>query len=51
MQDFLVEGGPENVWGSDCSRVERNFTVGQSPKIWGNFSKYALKLKKNFEKY
>ena len=48
MQDFSVEGGPQHVWGgSDFSRVERNFTIGQSPKIWGNFQKYALKLIKN----
>ena len=45
MQDFSVEGGPQNVWGeSDFSRVERIFTIGQSPKIWGNFSKICIKL-------
>ena len=44
MQDFSVEGGPQNVWGwSDFSRVERNFTTGQSPKIWGHFSKIRIK--------
>ena len=26
-----------NVLGSDFSRVERNFTIGQSPNIWSNF--------------
>ena len=51
MQAFSVEGGPQNVWGSDFSRVERNFTIGQSPKIWGNFSKIWLKINKNFDKY
>ena len=44
MQDFSVDGVPPNVWGSDFSRVERNFTIGQIPKIWGDFSKFALKL-------
>ena len=40
MQDFSVEGGAQNVWGgSDFSRVERNFTIGQIPKILGNFFK------------
>ena len=34
MQDFSVEGGPQNVWGgSDLATVERIFTIGQSPKI------------------
>ena len=33
--------------GSDFSRVERNFTIGQSPKIWGNFSKISIKINKN----
>ena len=35
--------------GSDFSRVEPNFTIGQSPKIWGNFSKIGIKINKNFE--
>ena len=30
--------------GSDFSSVERNFTIGQSPKIWGNFSKIFLNM-------
>ena len=37
--------------GSDFSRVERNFTFGQSPKIWGNFSKICIKINKNLENY
>ena len=50
MQDFSVEGGPQNVWGgSDFSRVERNFTIGQSPKIRGNFSKICIKIKKKLK--
>ena len=51
MQDFSVEGGPQNVWGSDFSRVERNFTIGQSPKIWGNLSKICIKINKKLKKY
>ena len=43
MQDFSVEGGPPNVWGSDFSRVGTKFFIGQIHKIWGNFQKYALK--------
>ena len=52
MQDFTVEGGPQNVWGgSDFSRVERNFNIGQSHKIWGNFSKIGIKITKNLKNY
>ena len=29
---------------------ERNFTIGQSPKIWGNFSKMCSKINKNVKK-
>ena len=50
MLDFSVEGGPQNVWGSDFSRVELNFTIGQSPKIFGNFSKICIKINKNQSK-
>ena len=50
MQDFSVEGGPQNVWGgSDFSRVERNFTIGQSPKNRGNFSKICIKINKKLK--
>ena len=48
MQDFFQRGGPQNVWGSDFSRVERNFTIGQSPKIWGN-SKICIKINKKLK--
>ena len=51
MQDFSVEGGPENVGGSNFSRVERNFAIGLSPKIWHNFSKICIKINKKLEKY
>ena len=29
---------------SDFRGSKRNFTIGQSPKIGGNFQKYVLKL-------
>ena len=35
--------------GPDFSRVERNFTIGQIPKIWGNFSKIGIKINKNVQ--
>ena len=44
MLDFSVEGGPPNGWGLDFGGSNRKFTIGQSPKIWGNFSKICLKL-------
>ena len=44
MQDFPVEGGPPKVWGSDFSRVERNFTIAKALKFGGIFQKYALNL-------
>ena len=47
MQDFGVEGVRQMIEGSDFSRVERNFTIGQSPKIWGNFSNIRIKINKN----
>ena len=37
--------------GSDFSRVERNYTIGQSPKIWGNFSKICIKINKKLKNY
>ena len=37
--------------GSDFSRVERNFTIRQSLKIWGNFSKIVIKINKNLQNY
>ena len=52
MPDFSVEGGPQNVLGgSDFSRVERILTIGQSPKIRGNFSKICIKINKKLKKY
>ena len=48
---FRLRWGPQNVWGSYFSRVERNFAIGQSPKIWGNFSKIGIKINKNLQNY
>ena len=35
--------------GSDFSRVKQNFIIGQSPKIWGNFSKIFIKINKKLK--
>ena len=44
---FFGWGGARQMFGeSDFSRVERNFTIGQSPKIWGNYSKIRIKINK-----
>ena len=32
--------------GSDFRGSEQNITIGQSPKIWGNFSKICIEIKK-----
>ena len=37
--------------GSAFLRVERNFTIGQSPKICGNFSNNGIKINKNLQNY
>ena len=44
MQNFSVDGVPQNVWGVRLFECETEFTIGQSPKIWGNFSKIGIKL-------
>ena len=49
MQDFSVEGVRQMLRGSDFSRVERNFTIEKSPKIWGNFLKICIKINKNLK--
>ena len=37
--------------GSDFRGSERNFTIGQSPKIYGNFLKICIKINmRKFEK-
>ena len=49
MQDFSVEGVHKMFGGSDFWRVERIFTIGQSPKIWGKFSKICIKINKKLK--
>ena len=52
MQDFSVEGGPENVWwGVRIFDGGTKFTIGQSPKFWGNFSKICIKINKKLKTY
>ena len=48
---FRLRGVHKMFGGSDFSRVERNFLIGQSPKIWGNFSKSCIKINKNLHNY
>ena len=38
-EDFSVDGVYNMFVGSQFQGPEQNFTVGQSPKIWGNFFK------------
>ena len=51
MQEFRVEGLRQMFWGSDFSRVERNFINGESPKICCNFSKVSIKINKKLKNY
>ena len=37
------------VWGFDFLGSERNSIIGQSPKIYGNFSKICIKINKNLK--
>ena len=37
------------LWGSDFLESERTITIGQSQKIWGNFSKNGMKINKNLK--
>ena len=48
---FRLRGVHKIFGGSDFLRVERNFTIGQIPKIWGNFSKICIKFNKNLPNY
>ena len=43
--------GSTKSLGSDFRGSERNFTIGQSPKIRGNFSKICIKINKNVNTY
>ena len=44
-------GSTKCLGGSDFSMVERIFTIGQSPKICGNFSKICIKINKKLKEY
>ena len=48
MQDFSVEGGPENVWGGPIFQGWNEILLlGKALKFGVIFQKYALKLIKN----
>ena len=48
MQDFSVDGGPQNVWGGPIFRVWKEILLlGKALKLGVIFQKYALKLIKN----
>ena len=48
MQDFSVEGGPQNVWGGPIFRGWNECLLfGKAIKIGVIFQKYAVKLIKN----
>ena len=49
-EGFFCWWGPPNVWGSDFPGAELKFSIGQSPKIWCNFSNIYIKINKNLEK-
>ena len=52
MQDFSVEGGPQNVWGGPIFRGWNEILLlGKALKFEVIFQKYALKLIKKIEKY
>ena len=50
MQDFSVEGVHKMFGGSDFSRVERNFTIGQSPKICIKINRKLKEIWENWRK-
>ena len=47
MQEFSVEGSPPNVWGSIFLLPGQNVSIGQCPKIRGDFSKIHIEINKN----
>ena len=50
MQDFSVEGGPQNVWGGPIFRGWNEFLIlGKALKFGVIFLKYALILIKNWK--
>ena len=51
MQDFSIEGGPQNVGGGPIFRGGIEFLLlGKALKFGVIFQKYALKLIKNWKK-
>ena len=51
MQDFSVEGGPQNVWGGPIFRGWNEILrLGEALKL-GNFSKIGIKINKNLQNY
>ena len=52
MQDFSVEGGPQNVLGGPIFRGWNEFLLlGKALHILGNFSKISIKINNKLEKY
>ena len=51
MQEFSVERVQQMFGGTDFGGSERNFTIGQMPKIYGNFSKICIKINKTLKNY
>ena len=52
MQDFLVEGGPQNVWGGPIFRGWNEILLlGKVLKFGVVFQKYALKSRKKLKKF
>ena len=43
----MVDGVYELFVLTDFRGSERNFTIGQIPKIWGNFPKICMKINEN----
>lgn len=43
--------GSANVWGSDFLGAARNFSIWQSPKMSGNWTKIFIKINRNIKDY
>ena len=50
MQDFSVDEVYQMFGESGFRGSDRNFTIGQSPQIWGNFSNICIKINKSLGK-
>ena len=46
MQDFSVEGGPQNVGGATIRRWNEILLLGKALKFGVNFQNFPLKFKK-----